>query len=93
MRVLFKRSAKRFPYRSHLQWIRAAYGAVACSIFALFQGWQTFIPPMSVKDFAASYIAVRALILISNGILIDASLSFLLHFPWHTSLRREDSIQ
>jgi amino acid transporter len=62
MRALYKRSAKRFPYRSHLQWMRASYGFVTTIIFALFQGWRTFIPPMSRDDFVASYIAVRVLI-------------------------------
>jgi amino acid transporter len=59
MRNLYKRTAKRYPYRSHLQWLRAAYGLTGCTIIAIFQGWRTFEPPFAVKDFVAAYIAVR----------------------------------
>jgi hypothetical protein len=60
MRNMYKRSAKQYPYRSHLQWIRAVYALVGCVLMATFQGWRTFVSPMSGKDFVASYIAVRA---------------------------------
>jgi amino acid transporter len=71
MRNFYKRSAKQYPYRSHLQWIRAVYGLVGCSLLALVQGWRTFIAPMSVRDFIASYIAVSS----------SFSLIFFLRFP------------
>jgi hypothetical protein len=58
MRNMYKRSAKQYPYRSHLQWIRAVYALVGCVLMATFQGWRTFLSPMSGKDFVASYIAV-----------------------------------
>lgn len=60
MRNMYKRSAKQYPYRSHLQWIRAVYALVGCVLMATFQGWRTFVSPMSGKDFVASYVAVRA---------------------------------
>jgi amino acid transporter len=58
MRSFYKRTARQYPYRSHLQWIRAAYALTACILLALFNGWRTFVSPMSNKDFVASYIAV-----------------------------------
>lgn len=58
MRNLYKRTAKRYPYRSHLQWLRAVYGLTGCTIIAIFQGWRTFEPPFALKDFIAAYIAV-----------------------------------
>jgi len=58
MRSFYKRTARQYPYRSHLQWLRAAYALVACILLALFNGWRTFVSPMSTKDFVASYIAV-----------------------------------
>lgn len=58
MRNQYKRSAKRYPYRSHLQWIRALYGLVFCSLMIIFQGWRTLIPPATIQDFVASYISV-----------------------------------
>ncbi|KAF2463996.1 uncharacterized protein BDR25DRAFT_272286 [Lindgomyces ingoldianus] len=65
MRAHYKRSARQYPYRSHLQWIRAAYAFVGCVLMIIFQGWRTFIPPMSKKDFVAAYIAVVLFIAIS----------------------------
>jgi len=58
MRNRYRRSAKRYPYRSHLQWIRALYGLVFCTLMIIFQGWRTLIPPATINDFVASYISV-----------------------------------
>jgi hypothetical protein len=58
MRNRYRRSAKRYPYRSHLQWIRALYGLVFCSLMIIFQGWRTLIPPATINDFVASYLSV-----------------------------------
>ncbi|KAF2105987.1 amino acid permease-domain-containing protein, partial [Lophiotrema nucula] len=58
VRNFYKRTARQYPYRSHLQWVRAAYALLACILLALFNGWQTFVSPMSTRDFVASYIAV-----------------------------------
>jgi len=67
MRNMYKRSAKQYPYRSHLQWIRAVYALVGCVLMATFQGWRTFVSPMSVKDFVASYIAVSSFLLVCTS--------------------------
>jgi amino acid permease len=53
-----------YPYKSHGQYLRAWYGLGACFIFALFNGWQSVISPMSPNDFVASYINVSSLLLL-----------------------------
>jgi len=58
MRSHYKRSGRRYPYRSHLQWLRAAYGLLFCTVFIVFQGWRTLISPVSGNDFVAAYISV-----------------------------------
>lgn len=58
MRSFYKRTARQYPYRSHLQWMRAAYACTACVLFALFNGWRTLVSPYNKKDFVASYIAI-----------------------------------
>ncbi len=54
----YNRSARQYPYHSHLQWLRALYGLVFCILMILFSGWRVFISPMSVQDFVAEYISV-----------------------------------
>ncbi|KAK0636733.1 amino acid permease-domain-containing protein [Bombardia bombarda] len=49
---------QQYPYRSHLQWLRAGYALVFCILMILFQGWRTFVPPFSSADFVASYISI-----------------------------------
>ncbi|KAJ2891124.1 uncharacterized protein MKZ38_000911 [Zalerion maritima] len=58
MRSQYKRNARQYPYRSHLQWLRAGYGLVFCILLILFNGWRSFVNPFSVDDFIASYIAI-----------------------------------
>lgn len=58
MRNNYRRTSNQYPYRSHLQWIRAAYAITGCTLLILFQGWRTLIPPIQTKDFVASYIAI-----------------------------------
>jgi hypothetical protein len=62
MRNLYKRTARRYPYRSHFQWIRAGYGLTGCTLMVLFQGWRTLVPPVATADFVSSYIAVSVTI-------------------------------
>ena len=60
MRFQYNRENKsQYPYRSHLQWLRALYALVFCLLMILFQGWRTLVRPVSDPDFVASYIAVR----------------------------------
>ncbi|KAK4210658.1 amino acid permease-domain-containing protein [Rhypophila decipiens] len=59
MRFQYDRENKRqYPYRSHLQWLRALYSLVFCLLMLLFQGWRTLVSPVSGEDFVASYIGV-----------------------------------
>jgi amino acid transporter len=58
MRSLYQRTSKQYPYRSHLQWIRAAYALTGCTLLIFFQGWRTLVSPIQTQDFVASYIAI-----------------------------------
>lgn len=59
IRYQWNRSNKKhYPYRSHLQWIRALYALVFCLLLLIFQGWRTVVSPFATEDFVAGYIAV-----------------------------------
>lgn len=64
-RDFYKRSGAQYPYRTHLQWIRAVYAFFGCTLMLIFQGWRTFLSPMSRDDFVASYIAVVLFVALS----------------------------
>jgi yeast amino acid transporter len=59
IRQLYNRDHHEYPYKSHGQYLRACYALMGCSLFIIFNGWRTFVTPMSVADFLACYIAVR----------------------------------
>ena len=54
----FNREHRRYPYRSHGQYLRAWYALIACAVLALFNGWEAFAAPFNVGDFFAAYISV-----------------------------------
>jgi amino acid permease len=54
----YRRKGNQYPYKSHAQWLRAAYGLTATLTIVFFNGWRAFISPFSVNDFIASYISV-----------------------------------
>ncbi|KIV98522.1 uncharacterized protein PV09_09674 [Verruconis gallopava] len=54
----YRRKGSQYPYRSHGQWLRAAYGLLGTSLFVIFNGWRVFMPPFQVADFVASYISI-----------------------------------
>jgi amino acid transporter len=58
VRQLYDRDSPQYPYRSHGQYLRAWYALIGCTLFVLFNGWRTFVPPMSVNDFVACYVSV-----------------------------------
>ncbi|KAI5922067.1 amino acid permease-domain-containing protein [Camillea tinctor] len=64
VRQLYDRNHPQYPYRSHAQWLRASYALFGCVVLVLFNGWRTFVSPMSVSDFVACYIAIIILIAI-----------------------------
>ena len=53
--TMLNRNATDYPYKSHLQWTRAAYAVLGCALLLFFQGWKSFLPPFSTPDFFASY--------------------------------------
>ncbi|KAI0413833.1 amino acid permease-domain-containing protein [Xylaria grammica] len=59
VRRLYDRQNPQYPYRSHGQWLRAAYALFGCSVLILFNGWRTFSPPFSAGDFVACYIGIK----------------------------------
>lgn len=61
VKQLYDRSHPRYPYRSHGQYLRAYYAVFACSLFVIFNGWRTFITPVSIEDIFGCYIAVSCL--------------------------------
>ncbi|KAH8671349.1 amino acid permease-domain-containing protein [Xylariales sp. PMI_506] len=64
VRQLYDREHPQYPYKSHGQYIRACYALFGCTVLVLFNGWRTFVPPMSVNDFIACYIALLLFALI-----------------------------
>lgn len=55
----YDRNHPRYPYKSHGQWLKAAYGLVACIILITFNGVNSFLEhPFGLRQFIASYISV-----------------------------------
>ncbi|KAN0082315.1 Amino acid permease domain containing protein [Elaphomyces granulatus] len=53
-----------YPYRSHGQYLRAWYGMCGSFLIVLFNGWSSFVSPMSNDDFLASYINIPIFIVL-----------------------------
>ncbi|KAM7185596.1 Amino acid permease domain containing protein [Naviculisporaceae sp. PSN 640] len=71
MRFQYDRENKRqYPYRSHLQWLRALYSLVFCLLMILFQGWRTLVNPASGEDFVAFYIAIPIFLFLSGAYFV-----------------------
>jgi amino acid transporter len=58
------RDASDYPYKSHLQWLRAAYALFGCMLFVIFNGWRSFLKPFSTPDFLAAYMSIPIFIAI-----------------------------
>lgn len=57
--AMFDRNNPRYPYKSHGQWLKAAYGGIACTILVLFNGIGPFFThPFNTRGFIADYIGV-----------------------------------
>jgi len=54
----YDRNHPLYPYKSHGQWLKAAFGLVACIILTLFNGVSAFITPFSPRKFVSAYISV-----------------------------------
>ena len=56
--IFLNRNASDYPYKSHGQWLRAAYALLGCALLVIFNGWRSFLNPFSTPDFLAAYLAV-----------------------------------
>jgi yeast amino acid transporter len=63
--AVLNRNSSTYPYKSHLQWVRAAYCVVGFFLLVLFNGWRSFLYPFSPPDFIASYISISLFIVIT----------------------------
>lgn len=61
------RNASDYPYKTHLQSVRAAYGLLGCFLILLFNGWKSFLSPFSAPDFFASYTNVFVFVLLVSA--------------------------
>ncbi len=66
----YNRESERYPWKTHGQWLRAAYGLTMCCLMIIFQDWQSLVSPVSVQSFVASYISV-SMDVISNSDIAD----------------------
>ncbi|KAK2747294.1 hypothetical protein FQN57_002192 [Myotisia sp. PD_48] len=64
----FDRNHPRYPYKSHGQWLKGAYGLVSCVILILFNGIGAFLEtPFNIRQFIAAYIALPVFIILIIG--------------------------
>jgi len=65
----YDRDNELYPYKSHGQWLKAAYGLGACAILLIFNGVSAFLEnPFNVRKFIAAYISVRVFLSESSGL-------------------------
>lgn len=65
--VRLNRNAGDYPYKSHLQSARAAYGFIGCCLVLFFSGWKSFLSPFSAPDFLAAYMNVFVFIILVSA--------------------------
>ncbi|RDW92329.1 proline-specific permease [Coleophoma crateriformis] len=64
----YDRNHPRYPYKSHGQWVKAAYGMTACIILLIFNGVGSFLnDPFNANKFVASYIGIPVFFLLILG--------------------------
>ncbi|KAF2466167.1 uncharacterized protein BDR25DRAFT_238012, partial [Lindgomyces ingoldianus] len=56
----FDRDNRRYPYKSRGQYMRALYALFGSLLVCLFNGWRSFVSPMSIPDILVAYISVRS---------------------------------
>lgn len=57
--AIYDRNHPRYPYKSHGQWLKAAYGGLACTVLVLFNGINPFFTkPFDTRRFIADYVGV-----------------------------------
>jgi hypothetical protein len=60
-RAKYNRDGARFPWRTHLQWLRTLLGGIALVLIIIFQGWRSLVGTITLEDgndFLATYISV-----------------------------------
>lgn len=87
IRKLYDRDHPQYPYKSHGQYLRAYYALTGCSLYIFFNGWRTFVPPMSVADFVACYIPI--VLFASIFILYKFKFGGLNPFNWQRRATKE----
>lgn len=66
--AMFDRNHPRYPYKSHGQWLKAAYGGIACTILVFFNGIAPFFQrPFDTRRFVADYIGIPVFIILILG--------------------------
>ncbi|KAK0105446.1 hypothetical protein ONS96_004833 [Cadophora gregata f. sp. sojae] len=66
--AMYDRDHPRYPYKSHGQWLKAAYGMAACTILLIFNGVAAFLDhPFDTRRFIASYIGIPVFLLLILG--------------------------
>ncbi|KAH7311903.1 proline-specific permease [Rhexocercosporidium sp. MPI-PUGE-AT-0058] len=66
--AMYDRDHIRYPYKSHGQWLKAAYGMTACLILLIFNGIAAFLEdPFETRRFIASYIGIPVFIFLIIG--------------------------
>ncbi|KAH6684577.1 proline-specific permease [Halenospora varia] len=64
----YDRNHPRYPYKSHGQWLKAAYGMVSCMLLVVFNGIGAFLErPFNVRRFVSSYISLPVFVLLLVG--------------------------
>ncbi|KAK4169809.1 amino acid permease-domain-containing protein [Cladorrhinum sp. PSN259] len=61
---------KHYPYRSHLQWLRALYALVFCILLLIFQGWRSAVSPVDKEGFVAAYIPIPIFLFLSGAYFV-----------------------
>ncbi|KAG9233712.1 proline-specific permease [Amylocarpus encephaloides] len=64
----YDRDNPRYPYKSHGQWLKAAYGMVSALLLVVFNGIGAFLErPFDTRRFIASYISVPVFFILLIG--------------------------
>ncbi|KAM5437033.1 hypothetical protein MferCBS31731_005688 [Microsporum ferrugineum] len=64
----YERDHPRYPYKSHGQWLKGAYGLISCIILIIFNGVGAFLEtPFNLRHFLAAYIGIPVFFILVIG--------------------------
>lgn len=64
----YDRNNPLYPYKSHGQWLKAAWGLFACIVLVLFNGATAFLErPFNVRRFISAYITLPIFVILIIG--------------------------